>query len=191
MQLEYILFGLLIIVFIYFGIGPGSRLLKKKSHHYIVPPSPENDPDWYPVEHSDYRNFIFIKPSENHVDSQHIENINAQLIGIENIQVEEKGDWFRIEALHSNFGIFHSAIITYNDINGGHVYGYCKHKDTARKDYIFKQSDSIDYLLGVFRSNKNFAIYVDSMHKNKKGNISISSVKELDFMEELKKLPML
>lgn len=189
MELEYVLFGLMILVFIYFGMGPGSRLLKKKSHHYIVPPSGEKDPDWHPIEFSDYSKYIYINPSEPDVTTQHVVNINDQAIGLDEIQVEAINNWFKVEAPLSNFDHFHSAIMIYNDINGGDVYGFCKHKEDSIKDYIVKQDEDSEYLLGVFRTNENFAIYIPSMDKHPKGNISISSEMELDFNEELRKLP--
>jgi len=51
-----------VMIFLYARI---TRLLKKKSYHYIVPPVPENDKNWYPVDFSKFECYVFIKnPSE-------------------------------------------------------------------------------------------------------------------------------
>ena len=190
MGFEYVLFGFMIILFIYFGMGPGSRLFKKKSHHYIVPPTHEKDPDWYPIENPDYMKFIYFVPNEYNVTSQDVENVSFQEVGVEDIKVESLDKWFKVEVRQSSFNEYHSAIMIYNDINGGDVYGFCKNKDDSSRDYIVKQDKESEYLLGVFRTNENFAIYIPSMDKHPKGNISISSVVEMDFIEEIGKLPI-
>ena len=59
--MEFIPPILLLLAFLYFRIGPGSKMLKKKSHHYQTPPDPEKDPDWHPIKVTDYHNFICLK----------------------------------------------------------------------------------------------------------------------------------
>jgi len=44
MEPKIIIGAIIAIVLFYFRFGPGSRLLKKKTHHYIVPPASREDP---------------------------------------------------------------------------------------------------------------------------------------------------
>ena len=55
-----ILVVIIIVFFIYFGLGSGSRLLKKKSFQYIVPPDTIKDKNWFPINFLDYKTYILI-----------------------------------------------------------------------------------------------------------------------------------
>ena len=57
MYLKEILAIPVILAAIFFLYGPGSRLLKKKSHHHIVPPDPEKDSNWLPIDMDEYKKY--------------------------------------------------------------------------------------------------------------------------------------
>lgn len=74
---------LMATLFSCFLLRPGSRMLKKKSHHYIVPPSSEKNPNWIPVELEEYDKFVFIKHKDSEVEVEHITNATNSETGIE------------------------------------------------------------------------------------------------------------
>ncbi len=191
MEPQIILIIFVAILFFYFGMGPGSRMLKKKTHHYIVPPSPENDPNWLPIEISNYNKFIFIKHKDSEVTVEDVLIVNQNERNIKELEIELVNGWFKLHIIQSNFQEFHDTVTIYSYVNNGDVYGYCKHKTSSNEDYIVKLDEETEYLNGVFRTNKNFGIYLPSLQKHPKGNISISSNMELDFNEALKELPIL
>lgn len=60
MEIKTILSILAALAFLYFVYGPGSRMLKKKSHHHILPPLPTSDVNWNPVNFDVYEKYIFV-----------------------------------------------------------------------------------------------------------------------------------
>lgn len=187
-----IIFGILLaITLFYFRFGPGVRHFKKKSHHYIVPPSPGKDPNWTPIEPREYDKFIYIKQSSLEDDVENIFNTVKYGCEIEEVNVELINGYFKTSLLQSNFKDFHCAVALLYHTNNEDVYGVWKHITDSDKDYIIKVDEDLggDYLIGVFRTDQNFGIYLPKSSEHPKGNISLSQVKEIDFDEEFNKLP--
>lgn len=188
-----IIFGILIaLTLLYFRFGPGVRFLKKKSHHYIVPPSPGKDPNWMPIELREYDKFIYIKQNDLEVEVEMVLNATKEECEIKELNVELVNGWFKISVLQSSFEAFHFAVDFYYYTNGGDVYGYWKHKTSSAKDFIVEVDEDIggDYLIGVFRTDQNFGVYLPKSGEHPKGNISLSSIMEIVFDEEFKKTPI-
>lgn len=190
MQAEYLLFAVFGFLLFYFGIGPGSRKLKKKSHHYIVPPLPHNDTDWLPIETSDYQQFIFIKSKSDTISEDDILTFHKDVLEIEIDNISFKNNWYKLKLPPLSFSDYHYIIPNHSIENDGDVYGFAKHKTDKSLDYftLLNDSDS-DYLDGVFRNETNFSIYIPHLKKHIKGNISKSENQVLNFAEiEKKKL---
>lgn len=192
MDPELILAFIIFIVLVYFRFGNGSRLLKKKSHHYIVPPSPDKDPNWIPIQIDEYDKYIFFRQINVEETTDDIKNvINSEFSKIK-IDISINDGWFEIIVLESSFSDFHKLISLCTFICGKGVIGYCKHKTTKDKDYIVKLDITTgnEHMIGSFRTNQNFGIYLPKSDENPKGNISKSSVKEIDFQNEVGQIPI-
>lgn len=184
---------LVAIALIYFRFGPGSRLLKKKSYHHIIPPASQDDPNWIPIDINEYDKIVLIK--QNSIEDKVDLVINAikNESPIRDFDVELINGWFKIKVPYSNFQDFHELIAFCDSVNGGNVYGYCKHTETGSKDYIVKiDSDTgYEHMIGAFRTNQNFGIYLPKSDKDPMGNISKSPVKEIDFQTEIDQIPFI
>ena len=179
------------LALIYFSFGPGVRLFKKKSHHYIIPPSATNDPNWIPIDMAMYINHIFIKNSGNKIESNNVQSaIDSEF---ENIQfdINPINDWIIVHVLEANFQEFHK-LISFCDAQIDEVaYGFCKHKSKEWKDYIVKVDDSDEqHLLGVFSVDTNFGIYLTKIADHEKGNMSKSVVCEIYYQTEIINIPV-
>lgn len=173
------------IIFIYFRFGPGSRLLKKKSHHYIVPPTPTSDPHWNPVDFTDYEKYIIVGTRNQTEKEEDLVTLLKEGFGLDSEKIESSSKWEVVKVKDSNFHDFHQAIDFLTAIASDESYGYCISKEDSSKDYIVKvdsQSDQ-EYLLGTFRDNQNFGIYLPYTDKSRNGNISLSQVSEVNFNE--------
>ncbi|GAA0874087.1 hypothetical protein GCM10009118_04950 [Wandonia haliotis] len=188
MEPKTVISFVVILALIYFRFGPGSRLLKKKSHHYIVPPSPDSDRNWIPVDIGRYKKTIYIKKNS----PEDILKTIAEISPGEKWEADYSYDgWIRITVEDVSFGEYHALLSICDAVNEGQTYGFCEHRDSPEKDYIVRvDEESYENLIGVFRTNKNFGIYLPNSESNAKGNISGSPVKEIDFFSELKKLPV-
>ena len=163
--------------------------LKKKSHHYIEPPSPENDPNWIPIEMNDYEKCILIQQNapEDGVDDVR-EAIKDEFPSIEFKVTLNKG-WFLVRVEKASFNDFHHAI-SFCSIIEENVLGYCKHQSNASENYIVKvdNESDLDYMIGVFQNGDNFGIFLPKSKLHPKGNISKSNVSEMSFEEEFNKI---
>lgn len=166
-------------------------MLKKKSHHFIVPPASQNDPNWIPVEINEYVKYIFFKQNSEVDTTDEISKVISNEFPQIEVNVILYNEWFQINVIHSNFSDFHKLISFCTYINGKNVIGYCKHKSTKSNDYIIKLDIDAgsEHLIGSFQTNQNFGIYLPKSDNNPKGNISKSLVKEIDFQYELNKIP--
>lgn len=173
------------IIFVYFRFGPGSRLLKKKSHHYIVPPTPTSDPHWNPVDFKDYEKYMIVGTRNQTEKEEDLVTLLKEGFGLDSEKIEWSSRWELVKVKDSNFHDFHQAIDFLTAIASDESYGYCISKKDSSKDYIVKvdsQSDQ-EYLLGAFRNNQNFGIYLPHTDKSRNGNISLSQVSEVNFNE--------
>ena len=180
-------------------IGPKVvRLFKKKSHHYIVPPTPKEDKNWKPIDFSKYNCFIFINDSS-------VDNLNRKLnryrnskqLSIQKIESYKQDKWVVLRVKAASFHRFKSLVWRLDDYSENYespneVIGFCQHKETSSEDYVFKtDKESVDgYFIGSFRTGKNFGIYLPNASSNKSGNISLSRNHEINFHSEVSVLPM-
>lgn len=178
------------------------RLFKKKSYHYITPPDPENDPNWYPIDFSNYNCFIFIQNTKEKFIKEQLDNFVItenefhQLV-IKEIVFLKHETWIILRIKNTSF--FELKFLAWwlydlfeiNKITS-EVIGICQHKNKPLQDYLFKiDNDSeSDNFIGSFRHGKNFGIYLPTANLNKSGNISLSINHEIDFYSELAKLPI-
>jgi len=211
---EFILASLLLLSFFFLLVfiwvkftAKFSRLFKRKSHHYIVRPTPKNDSDWYPIAFSNYDSFIFIKDAdENYIgeklnlyfESKNLETDNAHNpIAIDKIELNKHKTWLIFKINKSSFGDFKTLVWWLDDVSEVYqsptsVIGFCQQKNKPLKDYLFKTdkwSDEDDFI-GSFRTGKNFGIYFPNIWLNESGNISLSKTHEINFYYELSKLPI-
>ena len=183
MEPKTILALLAAAAFFYFRFGPGSRLLKKKSHHHIVPPSPTQDANWHPIDFSDYDKFLFI--DNNSLDGNH-DHLQKVLIDNFSLEIESSkiiSKWLVLNLNNSSFGAFHGALSFCSLEYSNDTYAFCKHKNNSSNDYVVKTDfdSEVSHLIGAFRTNQNFGIYLPNVSKNNQGNISISKVSEVHF----------
>ncbi len=183
-----IIIGVVIaIVLFYFRFGPGSRLLKKKTHHYIVPPASREDPKSIHVEikSNQYDRFILTK---NTTESYLIKGINdyGELSGnkeyeISNFGIAEHGDWKIIKVDQSiSFYIFHNLAVWLTDYEDSSdipelTFGFSKSKMDSSEDYLFFLAPHNEYgdtQVGAFRNGKPFAIYLPEAYEEH-GNLTI------------------
>ncbi|MCW3787261.1 hypothetical protein [Plebeiibacterium sediminum] len=177
------------------------RFLKVKSHHYIVPPKPDKDKHWYPIDFTKYKCFIFIKENRKEVIKEILELLefddSADLkISIHDLEFISNNGWILLRLNNATFDNFKKLVKWIGeyvgDLTGFKDYvAFCKHKSLPYKDYIIKlDKQSNDYLVGAFRSNKNFGIYLPDTKFSEKGNISLSRTREISFFVEENKLPL-
>lgn len=218
------IFELILYIFLFIGVFITMffiyvkivRLLKKKSYHYIIPPKPENDKNFHPIDFSKYNKFIFLK---NCSEDYFIEKINEFIdsadreIQIEkgNIELNKLNNWIVLRINNSSFFQFHFLVWSFHDDiyqldeNGldnsnpkdilkspENIVGLCLHKSINLKDYIIKLDRVLaeDNFIGSFRNGKNFGIYMPNASLNEHGNISLSRNHELNFYSEMDELPM-
>ncbi|HBS87543.1 MAG: hypothetical protein A2W91_00245 [Bacteroidetes bacterium GWF2_38_335] len=177
-----------------------SRLFKKKSHHYIEPPVPEKDKDWYPIDFSDYSCFIFINKVKGReiLDLLYSTGYQAEDLDYiyKNFEINYKGSWYAIKVSNASFEDFKTLVIWF-EINFAidyepNVYGFCRHKTKFLQDYLFTTDKGTAYedLYGSFRNGQNFGIYLPNAGLNPSGNISLSRNNEMNFNITASKLPM-
>jgi hypothetical protein len=187
MEPKIIIGAVIAIVLFYFRFGPGSRLLKKKTHHFIVPPASREDPKSIHVEikSNQYNRFILTK---NTTKSYLIKGINdyGELSGnkeyeIYNFGVAEYGDWKIIKVDQSiSFYIFHNLagwLTGYEDSSDipDLTFGFSKSKKDSSEDYLFfldPHNEYGDTQVGAFRYGKSFAIYLPEAYEEY-GNLTI------------------
>jgi len=200
-----IIIGVVIaIVLFYFRFGPGSRLLKKKTHHYIVPPASREDPKSIHVEIkiNQYDRFILTK---NTTESYLIKGITdyGELAGNKeyetyNFGVAEHGDWKIIKIDHSiSFYVYHNLagwLTGYEDNSDipELTFGFSKSKMNSPEDYLFfldPHNANGDTQVGAFRNGKPFAIYLPEAYEEhgnltiKKG-IKVTLKERMDYISE-------
>lgn len=206
--MEIIDFVLIIIIFVavfavmIFLYARISRLFKKKSYHYIVPPIPEKDKKWLPIDFHKYECFIFIKNSSEEfiVEKLNIvlENENKETnIDANDIGMNKQENWIILKINNSSFVDFKSLVWWMDDYSNEiqspeSVIGFCKHKSIPIQDYIFKVDKVLqeEIFIGSFRSGKNFGIYLPNSGLSEKGNISLSRNHEVNYYTEESKLPI-
>lgn len=182
---------LLVIAIIYFRFGPGSRLLKKKSHHYMVPPACEEDKNWLPIDFEDYHKQIYIQQSLPKKETNYVESLIDEDFAVESYEVALIDNWLVIDLEKINFEDYHHLVAKCDSTTDSPVYGLCSNPENSRKDYIIKVDHKADYghLIGTFRNNENFGVYLPKSGQNPKGNISRSPVREIYFDTEFANLP--
>lgn len=182
---------ILVIIVFYFRFGAGSRLLKKKSAHYIVPPASEKDPNWIPVEMHAYIKQVFLKQENNLETIDELTRIIDERIPKLSAEIILENGWFIITVRECNFKDCHLLVALCSYINNKDTFGLCKHTIDEAQDYIVKLDceESMDNLIGSFRTNQNFGVYLHKSGQNPKGNISRTSTFEIDFQEEITKIP--
>ncbi len=187
-----IILGIIVgIAFFYFRFGPGSRLLKKKSHHHIVPPVPTSDPHWHPIDFTNYTKYLIVGERNQVEKTEELGKLLQDSMGLESAKIETSSKWEMVKIQASNFHDFHQAIDFLTAIASDESYGYCINKVDSSKDYVVKVDSRSDheYLLGTFRNNQNFGIYLPYSDRHPNGNISLSSVQEVSFEALEKHLP--
>lgn len=175
----------------YFRFGPGVRYFKKKSHHYIVPPSGEDDPNWVPVDFNDYTKFMLMEWTTSEIDKDQLEGLLKSEHPEIKLKITSFDNWYEVIIDHIDFQAYHNIVRLAQIINGENAFGFCRHISFSKLDFIVKLEieDNIDHLIGVFRTNQNFGIYLPHAGENPKGNISKSVTKEVDFEYEISKIP--
>lgn len=191
MNAKLIFILILVIIVFYFGFGAGSRLLKIKSAHYIVPPASEKDPNWIPVEMHAYIKQVFLKQENDLETIDELTRIIDERIPQLSAEIILENGWFTITIRESNFKDYHLLVALCSYINDKNTFGLCKHSIDEAQDYIVKLNSegSLDHLIGSFRTNQNFAVYLPKSGQNPKGNISRTATFEIDFQEEISKIP--
>ena len=187
------------MIFLYAKI---SRLFKKKSHHYIVPPEPENDKNWHPINFSKYECFIFIKNSSEEFIIEKLKNAFSDEeketeLNASDIELSKSDNWILLKVKNWFFVDFKSMVWWLDDYSEefkspDSVIGFCKHKSLPLQDYIFKIDKVLqeENFIGSFRNGKNFGIYLPNSGLTDKGNISLSRNNEVNFYSEESKLLM-
>lgn len=191
MDAKLIFTFLIVITAFYFRFGAGSRLLKKKSAHYIVPSSSHKDPNWIPIEMSEYSKHVFFKQESDLETIDELKSIIYKRIPKVTADYALLNGWFTINIIQSNFEDYHFLVALCSYINEKNTLGFCKHKVNDEQDYIVKLDyiEGMDNLIGSFRTNQNFGIYLPKSGQNPKGNISRSAAREIDFQQELSRIP--
>lgn len=205
MEIKEILKFLLIIpayvgawLFMLYFLPKINRLFKKKSHHYIVPPTPNEDKNWKPIDFSNYECFVFIKDSSvDHLNRRLNRYRNSKQLSIKKINSYEQGNWVVLKVKSVSFHRFKSFVWKLDDYSENYestneLIGFCQHKGIPNEDYVFKldKESANDYLIGSFRTGKNFGVYLPNTSSNKSGNISLSRNHEINFYSEISELPM-
>lgn len=175
------------------------RLFKKKSHHYIIPPKPNKDRNWKPIEFSNYNCYIIM--SDNNFLISELKNQNylerLKTITSNNIFIEKTSKEILLKVDNASFFDFKTLVSSLYNLaelnNHFHpITGFCQHKTNPTEDYLFKlDSDTmVTNFIGAFRTNKNFGIYLPFADLNKAGNISLSRNYEINFYDEVSKIPL-
>jgi hypothetical protein len=184
-----------LMIFLYARI---SRLFKKKSHHYIVPPTPKEDKNWKPIDFSKYNCFIFINDSSAEHLTNKLNSIrNTKQLSITKIGLPKQDNWVVLKVNSASFYKFKSLVWRIDDYSENYespneVIGFCQHKIIPSEDYVFKidKESEDEYFIGSFRTGKNFGIYLPNAGSNESGNISLSRNQEINFYSEVSELPM-
>ena len=192
MEPKFVLAIILALIFLYFGLGPGSRLLKKKSHHHIDPPASTDDPNWIPIEMKDYKSSILFKLRYSDVTTEELKAYIEEDFSIKDLDLTQFDEWYLLSLKDIGFEKFHTMILIINASNEGDVWGYGKHINTPAKDYvtIYDKDSGSHHLIGSFRNTTNFGIYLPKSNVHEHGNMSKSSIKEVNFKDVISKLPM-
>ena len=195
--MEIILPILIMLAYLYFRLGPGSRLLKKKSHHYQIPPDPENDPNWRPIKMNDYQFFICLKQTTPDYIDYKSSLIIANHTKNNTINYHFDSDWHILQTNGLNFHEYHNLISELYGFHGegdrpAEVLGMALHHNNNSKDYIIKfdLEAEDEFLLGAFSDNTNFVIYLPKSDRHPEGNISLSPVTEIYYEDFRYKLPL-
>lgn len=188
-----LIFTIIIILgLIYFLFGARSRLLKKKSHHYIVPPRSENDPNWIPIEMKKYLPHIFLTQTTKKEILEEVAEVIRQKFPLIEAVITFENHWIVIKIIDASFTDYHNLLAICTEIHGKDAIGWCKHKTSESEDYIVKLDlDSGKHLIGSFRTNQNFGIYLPYSGDHLKGNLSKSAVKEIDFNYVFNQIPLI
>lgn len=199
MEPKIIIGAIIAIVFFYFRFGPGSRLLKKKTHHYIVPPASREDPESINIEikRNEYNRFILTK---NTTESYITKGINqyGELSGNEeykmhNFGIAQHGDWRIIKIDNSiSFYDYHNLagwLTGYEDCSdiSELTFGFSKSKVDSQNDYLFfldPHNEYGDTQVGAFRYGKPFAIYLPEAYEEY-GNLTIKKGIKVSMSERI------
>lgn len=188
-----------VMIFLYSKI---IRLFKKKSHHYIVPPEPENDKNWHPVDFSKYESYIFIKNITEDLIIEKLRNVlntknQEKRLKANDLELIEQNEWVLLKIKNSSFVMSTALVWWLNHYSkdfddNSEIIGFCKHKTLPLQDYIFIIDKDLqrENFIGSFRNRKNFGIYLPNADLHESGNISLSRNNELNFYSEFSKLPI-
>ena len=188
-----------VMIFLYSKIV---RLFKKKSYHYIVPPEPENDKNWHPIDFSKYESFIFIKNSSEEFIIEKLRTVldtenQETKIKANDLELIEQNDWILLKIKNSSFVVSTTLVWWLNYYSENikapkEIIGFCQHKSIPLQDYIFKIDKVLQEknFIGSFRNGKNFGIYLPNAALHESGNISLSRNHEINFYSEFSKLPI-
>lgn len=187
MEPKIIIGAIIAIVLFYFRFGPGSRLLKKKTHHYIVPPASREDPESINIEikRNEYNRFILTKnTTERYITkgiSEYGELSGNEEYKMHNFGIAQHGDWRIIKIDHSiSFYVYHNLVgwlTGYEDSSDipELTFGFSKSKVDSQNDYLFfldPHNAYGDTQIGAFRYGKPFAIYLPEAYEEY-GNLTI------------------
>jgi len=202
------------IIFLYSKL---SRLFKKKSYHHIVPPKPENDKNWHPIELSEYECFFFVKNSSLKFILETINGIlkdKNKSIYLDSFEYVEEKEWILLKLdkiSYANYitAMFYLCNYSENKNYPKNVIGFGIHKKDNNQDFLFKIDEYMHIqelmistlkriekvlegkIIGSFRDGRNFSIYFPHIGLNEKGNISLSkNNQEVNFHSEISKLPL-
>lgn len=199
MEPKIIIGAVIAIVLFYFRFGPGSRLLKEKTHHYIVPPASIEKPKskHFEIKSNQYDRFILTK---NTTKSYLIKGINdyGELSGnkeyeIYNFGIAEHGDWKIIKIDHFiSFYVYHNLagwLTSYEDSSDipELTFGFSKSKMDSTEDYIFfldPYNSNGDTQVGAFRYGESFAIYLPEAYEEH-GNLTIKKGIKVSLKERM------
>lgn len=180
MEIKIIIGALIVFVLFYYRFGPGSRLLKKKSHHYIVPPASREDPKsiHIKIKPNEYDRFILTKnTTESYITkgiSEYGELSGNEEYKMHNFGIAQHGDWRIIKIDHSiSFYVYHNLagwLTGYEDSSEipELTFGFSKSKVDSLNDYLFfldPHNAYGDTQVGAFRYGNPFAIYLPEAYE--------------------------
>ena len=202
MEPKIIIGAVFAIVLFYFRFGPGSRMLKKKTHHYIVPPASRVDSNsiLVEIESKQYDRFILIK---NVIDNYLIKGVQeysalSDYEGLtdQNIKVATYGDWtiLKIDPIPS-FYDYHNLACWLSGFDESLespelTIGYSKNTIKSEKDYLFfldPHNAYGDTQVGAFRSEQTFAIYLPEAYELH-GNLTIKKGIKVSFSNKMRSI---
>lgn len=199
MEYKIIISVLIIIIIFYFRFGPGSRLLKEKTHHYTVPPASRRDKNTVhiEIESSYYERFIIFK---NVTESYLLKGIeeHGALSGNEdykiyNFGLATHGDWKIIKVDASlSFYLYHNLAgwlsgYDHRSTNPELTFGFSKSKIDSKEDFLFfldPYNEYGDTQVGAFRNGKSFVIYLPEAQEIL-GNLTIKKGIDVSMNERL------